>query len=49
LDGDHLTSAYIEWRDGGYAKIRDELFLDVTSRFGRRYRGSKYMKIYQKQ
>ncbi|MEW5725423.1 MAG: methyltransferase domain-containing protein [Thermodesulfobacteriota bacterium] len=47
-DGDHLPGAYREWADGGYRRRRDELFRDVTSGYGRRYRGSKYMKLYQK-
>ena len=47
-DGDHLASAYEEWRSGDYAAVRDDLFLDVTRRYGRRHKGGKYMKVYAK-
>lgn len=47
-DGDHLRTAYEEYVGGAYGRVRDELFRDVTSRHGRRYRGSKYMKLYEK-
>ncbi len=47
-DGDHLASAHQEWIDGTYISLRDELFEDCTPRLGKRFRGSKHLRVYAK-
>lgn len=47
-DGDHLHSAFTEWQTGLYTAERERLFRDVTPGHGRRFRGGKYMKLYEK-
>ena len=47
-DGDHLSSAHEEWASGKYETLRNKLFKDVSGWRGRRFRGSKYMKLYEK-
>ena len=45
---DHLESAYEEYKSGTYAKVRDSLFRDLSPKLGRRFKGSRYMKVYEK-